>query len=259
MATPPRSPSTSKTPTRGGGGGSVTPRLQEIVVNALHRMEVLLKDSDRKHTTLRRYLYVVTGHINGSRPYQSHFPEQNKDTEMSFICIPIRYALYSGDPAAVLGALEALEKLFAHGYLTDAMKFTPPDLSHELETKKKGFFSGLTEVHNFGDLLRLGKSEAAQATNVVLDITPETGVYLVPQAISWLCINAHMANENVQVAIARTLQTALNSPNVNIHGHTFLVLVKGAFSVFLSGVSEAVHDSARTSLTQTVSVAFRRV
>ncbi len=198
----------------------------ETLLRSLEKIVVACKD---KHAFLKACCSFAAARL------KDQSTDGVSSEELSNVLFyPLKVAAETREETFVVLALDAIQKLVAHGLVDSAQMYKSPDVP--IPPKKK----------TLGSLF---------STSVDLP-TPknerEENVPLVSILINTVCLNSALVAEEIQMLVARTLLTTVCTQKCEVHGQQLLLAVRTCCNIYLQGRTPQVQTSAKTTLAQII-------
>lgn len=174
---------------------------------------------------------ILEEYVHPERPRPAQPISQRAAIELMRV---LRLCTESNKPGLVSVALSTLQQLVAQGYLAGAVT--------SLMLEGEGRIVGEAGMHARG-----------------LSTTPQH-LDVPAQVLHLVCsCDDYCHDEEVEVAVVRTILTIVTSTTFSVHGMVLLLVIRACYNIYIMSRSETNQVTAKAALTQIVNVVFQRL
>ena len=167
------------------------------------------------------------------------------DETAALVWLPLRASLETRMPRVVEIALDALQRLIAAGYLcgeADVLGGRPDDDG-----------TSIGAMDGRGKDARRDGGDPASAPN------PSVAKPVAGEIVEAVCWSAEIPDERVELCALKALLTAVTSASFLVHGEALLRAIRACYNLFLGSRNAVNQMTAKATLTQLITMVFRRM
>ena len=165
-------------------------------------------------------------------------------------------ACESKNPKIMEIALDGIQKLVAHGYLTGGTIVSAPD---EEEKNNNLLLGDLANNGNNNNNQRQNRSNTTgDPSTTENDTTSGDTIYLIDIIIQTIFGCEH-SDDNVQLQIIKALLTCISSPQCQVHHASLLLAVRACYNIHVVSKNQVNKTTAKATLTQMLNIIFHRM
>jgi brefeldin A-inhibited guanine nucleotide-exchange protein len=200
----------------------------EALMRALERISSLCKD---KHHYVKACCDYTVKMIKDDPMLEKLSPEERAN----LFFYPLKISVETQEDHFAALALDAIQKLLAHGFIDASVIYRSPDVP--VPQRRKTFFSSSKDEFNPA---KTPKSEKEQNEPLAFII------------IKTICSAVSSVSEEVQLMVVRALLTIVSTTKCEIHGSHLLQCIRTTYHVYLQAKQVPPQSSAKSSLSQMI-------